>query len=93
MLPKEIAVVIEEIFWISGNIDFNFSSGKRRREIAQKEPEASLLSLLLQIKNDLPCVSSTLRSTVESAAFASSLAEARKLLGDQNKTEALAKSQ
>lgn len=87
MLRKEIAKLIEDIFELSAKQ--GYTEGKRKRELAEKDPEASLYSLLDQIKKDLLDPSSTLSFTVEFGTF--HVKESRQLL-DQNKIEALAKS-
>ena len=83
MLPKEITQLVEEIFDLSG--------GQRKKDLVSKDVEASLLSLLTQIKEDLTYISSVLSITVQKGTYAENVTESRKLL-DQNNTEALVKS-
>ncbi|TSC79641.1 MAG: hypothetical protein G01um101425_572 [Candidatus Peregrinibacteria bacterium Gr01-1014_25] len=60
MLPEPVVQLLQEIY-----------AEERNTEVRQKlrdNPEELLISLLTEIKQDLPNVSSMLQSTVESAA-------------------------
>lgn len=78
MLHRETRKLIEEVFELTG--------GESEKRLAQEDPEACIVSLLQNIKERLPNISAMLDSTVEMAAFADDVKEARKLLESEVKT-------
>jgi len=64
--------------------------GERRQQLVREDPEAALVSLLLAIKGELPEVSATLFSTVETGFFRQKRDEAKRLLaaeGEETSTK------
>lgn len=68
MLTKATAQLVEEVMGYFG---------EEKRQKAQEDPEACLVSMLTLIKNELPEVSATLYSTIELATYDGYLQEAR----------------
>ncbi len=60
--------------------------GDRTEQVAKKDPEAYLVSILMRIKEDLPVVSSTLMDTIEMADYDGHLNEAKQLLSPSAKS-------
>ena len=71
MLAKPIEKLVHEIFSFLG---------EEKEQSANKHPEACLISLLTIIKGDLPDQWTTLRSTIQRAAYEDNVEEARRVI-------------
>ncbi len=84
MLHPETVQLIAEVCGFFDTHDF--SAGSRHADLARKDPEACVVSLLQNIKEDLPVISAILYHTVQRAAYEGDLKEARRILGPLAKT-------
>lgn len=71
MLRKEIGELIVDIFSLFG---------EKKKKIAESDPEACLVSLLLELKKDALDVSSMTKSTVQRGLYQFHVERARQLL-------------
>ena len=78
MLDPKIGILIEEVFAFYG---------ERKVDLAKKDPEACLASLLRQIKEYLSEGSVTLEFAVETGTYESGVQDARQWLGRTGLTE------
>lgn len=77
MLSVEIKRLVVDIFSLFG---------EENRKIGESDPEACLVSLLLELKKDALDVSSMIKSTVQRGLYKLNIKQARQLL---NSTESL----
>jgi hypothetical protein len=74
MLSPHLAQLVQEV---------SAHFGERKRKLAERDPEACLVSLLTTIKERLPEVSATLSLTLQAGLYDEDVEKARKLLEQQ----------